>query len=260
LRVITVRDELFKSDSGIVETIAVTPADAAAEFAVVYVHGYGFDAVSSLPAAWYIADESGLCLLVSQPGFGRSDGPPDYCGPKTVAAVIHAAERLLSQGIASAPLGIWGFSRGAIVAGQVIRRRPDIFGAAVLQAGGYDLERDYAESRDEGFRTNVMRETRGDPGALRERSLLHHVDELQRPVLVLQGDSDGTYMPHNAARLVAELARQGKAHEYRLLPGEHELPWALVAAEAVPFLKRELTQAAASGGELLGHPVAHQDA
>jgi pimeloyl-ACP methyl ester carboxylesterase len=71
-----VRDEPLETAAGPVETLVAVPDDRRPAFAVVYVHGYGFDAVSSLPAAWYLAQGSALCLLVSQPGFGRSVGPP----------------------------------------------------------------------------------------------------------------------------------------------------------------------------------------
>jgi dipeptidyl aminopeptidase/acylaminoacyl peptidase len=203
---------------------------------VVYVHGHGFHAVASIPLAWYLTAAGYHCLLVSQPGYGGSTGPPDYCGPNTVAAVLAAVEALVPAG--DLPLFLWGFSRGAAVTGQAIRVRPGQFAAAVLQSGGYDLQRDYEQSRDEGFRANLMRETGGDAEELRVRSLIHHVGAIPCPVLVLQGDSDETYLPANARRFVGELERTGKPHEFHILPGPHELPWELVAEAALPFLDR----------------------
>lgn len=225
---------------GPVETLLADPPRPA-QATVVYVHGHGFHAVASLPLAWYLTQAGYRCLLVSQPGYGGSPGPPDYCGPRTVGAVLEAADQLVLDGLAVAGrIAIWGFSRGSIVTGQAIRQRPELFAAAILQSGGYDLERDHAESRDAGFRANLMAETGGDRRALRERSLIHHAAQIRCPVLVLHGDRDPTYMPANAGRLAAELERHRREHVFRLLPGEHELPWEAAIAEAIPFLLRRL--------------------
>ena len=195
--------------------------------------------MASLPIAWHLGALGYRSLLVSQPGYGASTGPPDYCGPRTVAAVVVAVVRMVADGLGTAgEIVIWGFSRGSIVAGQAIRIRPDLFSAAVLQAGGYDLERDFRESRDEGFRANIVLEPGGDPSALRERSLIFHVDEVRCPVLILQGDEDGTFLPRNARRLAEEMERAGREHRFLLLPGGHELPWSLAAGAAAPFLRR----------------------
>jgi dipeptidyl aminopeptidase/acylaminoacyl peptidase len=225
---------------GEVETIIVRP-EGTPRFASVYVHGHTFNAIASLPAAWHLAEAGAATLLVTQPGYGRSAGPPDYCGPKTVAAVLAAAQRLVDEGIATGGrIGIWGFSRGAIVSGQAITERPDLFGAAVLQSGGYDLARDLAESRDESFIANVVRETGGEPDALRSRSLIYRVERIGCPLLIIQADDDRTYLKQNTLRLVDELRVQGKGYQLAVVPGEHEQPWDVVAALAVPFLEANL--------------------
>ena len=54
----------------------------------------------------------------------------------------------------------------------------------------------------------------------RERSPIHHVDRLKRPLLVLQGADDQVVPKAQAEQIVAALRRQHIAHAYLLFPGE----------------------------------------
>jgi len=77
-----------------------------------------------------------VAAAVSQPGYGKSDGPPDYCGPFTQDAVQAAVEFLRRQTfIDPTRIALYGYSRGAIVASMVATK----VAAVVLGAGAYDF-------------------------------------------------------------------------------------------------------------------------
>lgn len=54
----------------------------------------------------------------------------------------------------------------------------------------------------------------------RERSPIHHVDGLNCPVLLLQGEDDEVVPPAQAEDIVAALTQKGIPHAYLLFPGE----------------------------------------
>ena len=59
-----------------------------------------------------------VAAAVSQPGYGASDGPPDFCGPFTHKAVLAALAFLRTKSFVKADkIALFGYSRGAIVAG-----------------------------------------------------------------------------------------------------------------------------------------------
>ena len=55
-------------------------------------------------------------LAVSQPGYGKSEGPPDFVGPNTIA-VLEQGVGLLAASPYADPhrLGVFGYSRGGLV-------------------------------------------------------------------------------------------------------------------------------------------------
>ncbi|MBA8878283.1 dipeptidyl aminopeptidase/acylaminoacyl peptidase [Phyllobacterium myrsinacearum] len=83
---------------------------------------------------------------VSQPGFGASDGPADFCGPSTQQAIIAALSFLKKQpSVDPGRIVLYGNSRGpvasAMVASQVAYLR-----ALILSSGVYDLRAAFKNS------------------------------------------------------------------------------------------------------------------
>jgi pimeloyl-ACP methyl ester carboxylesterase len=80
-----------------------------------------------------------VAAAVSQPGYGNSSGPPDYCVPYTQQATLVAIDFLRRQPfVRPDKVALFGYSRGAIVAAMVATLNPKL-AAVVLGAGAYDF-------------------------------------------------------------------------------------------------------------------------
>jgi dipeptidyl aminopeptidase/acylaminoacyl peptidase len=94
-----------------------------------------------------IATRGYVAAALSQPGYGDSDGPPDYCGPFTQDATMVAVDFLRRLPfVDSKRVALYGYSRGAIVASMVATRDPRL-AAVVLGAGAYDFFSSLADIR-----------------------------------------------------------------------------------------------------------------
>ena len=154
---------------------------------------------------WYLANQGATVMLVSQPGYGLSDGKPDLAGTRTVDALSRALDRLRRF----APGGllriaIWGISTGATAAALLAERRKDL-SAVVLQSGLYDLDAVYRESADDSLKRALEKEGGGKNG-WRKRSPTLLASSLHAPVLLVHGELD-VYAPTSQATAFANKLR-----------------------------------------------------
>lgn len=116
-------------------------------------------------------------------------------------------------------VGLWGVSRGAMMA-YLAARESDRFSALIAMSGPVDLEKEL-EFRPE-MEERVLSvwipdfEARRED-ALRERSVVHWVDELSdnTAILILHGTADKRVRPQGALELALRLQESGKS--YRLI-------------------------------------------
>jgi dipeptidyl aminopeptidase/acylaminoacyl peptidase len=86
-----------------------------------------------------MASRGYVAAALSQPGYGHSDGPSDFCGPFTQDAVVVAIDFLRNQSFVDPnKVVLYGYSRGAIVASMVATKDPKL-AAVVLGAGAYNF-------------------------------------------------------------------------------------------------------------------------
>src|SRR5262249_24918874 len=128
-----------------VEYFLKQPAGSGPWPAVIFLHGHhegarpgGRDFVK-----WGVLDRfAGRGYLaggVSQPGYGNSTGPADFCGTFTQHAVSGVIAKLRADGYVSpGRIVIEGISRGALVAGLIAASDASVAGI-VLISGLYDL-------------------------------------------------------------------------------------------------------------------------
>jgi dipeptidyl aminopeptidase/acylaminoacyl peptidase len=205
------------------------------------IHGHANHARKMLRSARMYSARGYTVLLASMPGYGQSDGPPDFMGPATVKAMAAAFDRLkAAPGVDPKRLGLWGVSRGATVVTLLAQQRNDV-ACVISQSGIYDMWAGYRGTGIPGIRENMVNEMGRDSSAWRARSPALATGKPGAAFLILHGENDAN-VPFAQARGFAQaLAARGVTVETRFFPdAEHMLPRGEVQRTAVEFLKRQL--------------------
>ncbi len=217
-----------------VEALLFTPQGTGPWPGLLLIPGYSTSARDWTDNGIAFASAGYLCLAVSQPGMGATEGKADFVGPWTmevVSAAFEALKKLPDSDDLS--LGVVGFSRGAMAASLLATRRSDIK-AAVCGGGIYDVEMAFNEIDSIMIRRNMMQETFSvdpatldnlkpgpdleaiaaawqlDPVAARVRSSIHNMDKLGAKLLILHGKDDKNAPYSQAYLLSATLRSLGK--------------------------------------------------
>lgn len=237
------RHLIDRGDGAAVELFQATPADAAPAGAILFVHG---NQGGLLLGAKEFVDNGALerfssrlnvtAAAVSQPGFGASDGPADFCGPSTQQAVI-AALAFLKQQPAIDPerIVLYGNSRGAVASAMVAARVPDLR-AVILSSGVYDLEAAFRTSPP-GLRRAIESEAGPSKQAFLARSALHHVQDIRAETLLLHGRHDDRAPVAQAKTFSAALADAGVPVSLNVFECGHRIPREYSQAVLRPFLE-----------------------
>jgi len=240
--------EILTVDGKRVEVIYVAPEDSVRPApGVLLVHGHAHYARQMLRVARTLHRAGFAVMLVSQPGYGRSEGPPDLMGPHTIAAASAAMDRLAREpGVDPGRLGAWGVSRGATVVTLLMTRRGDVR-AGISQAGIYDLWAAYRGTAFDGIRANIASEAGRDSAAWRARSAAYSAKALRGRLLILHGEGDRNVPVEQAKAFYGQLKALGASVDAEIFPAsEHELPRDQVAARAIGFLTDALRPKAAA--------------
>ena len=231
-----------------VEVYAVTPSGDGPWPAILFVHGHqGGDVKPGglryvergyLRAA---ADRGLFAAVVSQPGYGGSDGPADYCGPRSQGAVETALAHLRTRDdVDPERIVLYGYSRGATVAAVVATRDTELAGL-ILGAGTYDLVARYADAGEGRFdariKANIAKEAGTSEAALRARSALLAEAPIRVPTLILHGEDDENCPPDQARRLAERLRAAETKVTLKLFAGVgHGIPSELSEPAETAFL------------------------
>jgi dipeptidyl aminopeptidase/acylaminoacyl peptidase len=226
-----------------VEAISFRPAGDGPFPGLLLIPGYERTARDLVPIGARLANHGFAGVAVSQPGFGKSAGPPDFVGPKTLAVLAAGYRKLRQESyVDPARMGIWGYSRGGMAASLLVVELDDVK-AAVLGAGIYDFQRLYDESTLPGVRKNMMDETGMTKEAVRMRSSVLRMENLKCPVLILHGEAD-VNVPVSQARILRDrLTQLHKDFEIRLFPGREHSIGPEVGDLTLDFFQRKLASA-----------------
>jgi dipeptidyl aminopeptidase/acylaminoacyl peptidase len=214
--------------------------------AVLLIHGHqepfrnGGEAFVRTGRLGIMASWGYVAASISQPGYGNSDGPPDFCGPFTQEAVMGTIDFLRHQPFVQPnKVALYGYSRGAIVASMVATQDPQL-AAVVLGAGAYNFFRWYPTPL-RGIDANIEQEAGTSAEAFRARSAIYHVDTIKARILLLHGAQDER-VPVRQAEMFAD-ALQGKsiAVKVKIFPhAAHRIPIDAQDREIYPFLEEFL--------------------
>jgi dipeptidyl aminopeptidase/acylaminoacyl peptidase len=224
-----------------VEAISFRPAGDGPFPGLLLIPGYERTARDFVPIGIRFANAGFAGVAVSQPGFGRSDGPPDFVGPKTLAVLTEGYRKLRRESyVDPARMGIYGYSRGGMAASLLAVHLDDVK-AAVFGAGIYDLQRAYDDNTLPMVRRNMRDEADGmSRAAVLERSSIFQMERLKCPVLILHGGRDVNVPVSQALLLRDRLTQLHKEFEIKLFPDREHSIGPEVGDLAVDFFQRKL--------------------
>jgi dipeptidyl aminopeptidase/acylaminoacyl peptidase len=233
----------YLSNGLIVEAITFRPAGEGRFPGVLMIPGYQRTAVDLISLGVALAREGIAGVGISQPGFGRSQGKPDYVGPNTLKVLKEGFEKFKHEPYVNRNrLGVYGFSRGGMAASLLVLQLDDV-DAAVLGAGIYDFKKAHDEATIEGIRHNMEVESGWTEAAIRERSSVFKMEKLKCPVLILHGEKDENVPVTQAYLLRDRLTDLKKEFEIKLFPDRPHGIGPEVTTMTVDFFKRRLLQA-----------------
>lgn len=191
---------------------------------ILMIHGEGSQARAMLNIANRLAQEGTAVMLVSQPGYGQSQGPPDWAGPATVEALAAALDRLeKSPGVDPKRIGVWGISRGATAATLLAAKRPEVR-AVVAQSGSYDLWATHRGGKLADVRESIEKEAGRDSAAWKARSPLLQAKAIRAQVMVMHGEKDDQMPIEQARAFAAALDLRGHPTETNFSETGHSMP------------------------------------
>ena len=230
----------YSVDGHRVEALLFRPVAAAPTPGVLLIPGYQRTAQNLIPMGKGLAEAGFASIAVSQPGFGRSEGPADFVGPKTLDALTAGYRKLQSEPFVNPKLmGIYGYSRGGMAASLLSVQIDDVK-AAVFGAGVYDFKKAYDDSPLPGVRNNMKMETGMTAEASRDRSSILRMDALKCPVLILHGEKDKNVPVSQALLLRDRLTALHKDFEIKLFSDREHAIGPEVIPITVDFFQRKL--------------------
>jgi dipeptidyl-peptidase-4 len=137
-------------------------------------------------------------------------------------------------------VAIRGWSFGGFLAAIAVLRRPDVFHAAVAGAPVTDWR-----LYDTHYTERYLGTPDGNVDAYRRSSVLAHVADPARPLLLVHGLADDNVVVAHTVRLSAALLEAGRRHELVLLPNVTHMSNARSTEERLlllelDFLRRSL--------------------
>ncbi|WP_090301148.1 S9 family peptidase [Ensifer sp. YR511] len=240
-----------RGDGTAVELFLAQPSAAKPAGALLFVHGYqrglflgGREAVDDGSLLYFSSRLNVTAAAVSQPGFGASDGPADFCGPDTQRAIVVALDFLKGlPTVDPARIVLYGNSRGAVASAMVAAQVPDLR-AIILASGVYDLEEVYRNS-SRGVQRAIETEAGLSPKAFWDRSAMYHCDKIRAETLLLHGKSDDRAPFDQAEKFAGTLSKAGQLVSLRTFESGHRIPRQQTFPILRDFLMRVFTSTSA---------------
>jgi len=158
-------------------------------------------------------------------GYGRRyrDALQGRWGVVDLDDVVACARYLADSGrVDPERMAIRGGSAGGYTTLAALTMRPGVFTAGASHYGVADLGALAAETHkfESRYLDGLVAPWPSGADVYAERSPINHVDALDTPLAVFQGDEDAVVPPDQAEAIVAALREKGVPHAYLLFPGE----------------------------------------
>lgn len=241
---VVTRHLIERSDGAAVELFQAHVSNATPAGAILFVHGNQggglLGAKEFVDSGTLLRFSSGLNITaaaVSQPGFGDSDGPADFCGPNTQQAIMAALSFLKEQPSTDPKrIVLYGNSRGAVASAMVAAQVSDLR-AIILSSGVYDLKAAF-ETSSRGLQQAIQNEAGLSHEAFLARSALHHANNVRSETLLLHGRHDDRAPVAQAEAFSKALSAAGAPVTLNVFECGHRIPREYSQAVLRPFLKR----------------------
>lgn len=221
-----------------VETVTFPARPEGPAAGLLIVHDHGAHARRLLTLAQQLSLRGYTTMLVSLPGYGQSEGPPDFAGPQTLAALDAAVDDLKkTSGVDAQRVAAWGMGRGATAVMGLAARRNDLK-LVIGQSGLYDLR---AAGPAGETRAAIVAEAGKDSAAWRSRSPLLAASGIHANVVLLHGGGDQEAPLDQAKAFAAALAASGDSVSTHWLASQgHTLSRSEMVRNTVPHLDAKL--------------------
>ncbi len=208
--------------------------------AIVYVHG---DGVNQNYDGWHVQHHYAIYDAIHQYllqegyvvlapdyrgsiGYGRDwrTGVYNSVGVDDEEDVVKAADFLKTLSyIDPQRMGIWGLSYGGFLPLQTVTEYPTLFACAVDVSGVVDIGLSYLEPYHGTWTVSRIGTPEQNPAAFARAAPVNHVEELQKPLLILASTDDTNVAFFQTVTLVEELVKHGKGDLVTMMmyPGEH---------------------------------------
>lgn len=241
---VVTRHLIERDDGAAVEVFQAQASNVTPAGAMLFVHG---NQGGRLLGAKEVVDNGALlrfssglnitAAAVSQPGFGASDGPADFCGQRTQQAIMAALSFLKEQpSIDPERIVLCGNSRGAVASAMVAAQVSDLR-AIILSSGVYDLKAAFNNS-SRGLRQAIQNEAGLSSEAFLARSALHHAHKIRSETLLLHGRHDDRAPVAQAEIFSEALADAGVSVTLSVFECGHRIPREYSRGVLRPFLER----------------------
>lgn len=150
---------------------------------------------------------------------------------------------LVTEGVNTKQIALWGESRGATQMMQAARGREDVH-ALVFSMGVADAEKSLEQRAEleQVYAARVPNFTDNREEALRERSVIHWSDELpQVPILIIHGEQDRKVSVKQAHALATQLKRFNHPHTLMVYPNMGHNMNEEAKLDMIEWLKETLT-------------------
>lgn len=172
--------------------------------------------------ATIVAQRGFACVAISELGFGKSEGKPDFMGPASIDAYAAGFKRFQSEPFVDRRnVAVYGYSRGGMAASLLTLKLGTDVKAAVFAAGIYDFRKAYDDTALDGIRENMKAETGMSDKAVKERSSILKMEKLKTPVLIIHGANDQNAPTNQAFMLRDRLSQLGKDFEFLIVSDHH---------------------------------------
>jgi dipeptidyl aminopeptidase/acylaminoacyl peptidase len=196
---------------------------------------------SSFNFAIIFAKRDFACVVISELGYGKSEGKPDFMGPASIDAFAVGFKKFRREPFVDRKkIGVYGYSRGGMAASLLVLELGKEVKAAVFGAGVYDFKKSYKETK-EGIRESITSEIDLTDEAFRERSSILRMNKLKTPVLIIHGENDKNVPVNQALMLRDHLTELKKDFEIVILSDhEHGLLKRNYTTPVIDFFSRKL--------------------